>query len=148
MSAKTNVKASATAGGPLWTGEEAAQATGSRVVGATPAAIAGVSIDSRTIAPGELYVAIKGDAHDGHDFAAAALEKGAAAALISESERAALGDAAVSAAAVALAGGETGLLEILRAATAWSAAAVLMPGAGEISPRYTELAQKLIITEH
>lgn len=58
------------------------------------------------------------------------------------------GDAAVSAAAVALAGGETGLLEILRAATAWSAAAVLMPGAGEISPRYTELAQQLIITEH
>ena len=58
------------------------------------------------------------------------------------------GDAAVSAAAVALANGVDELREILRRATAWSAAAVLMPGAGEISPRYTELADQLIITEH
>jgi len=58
------------------------------------------------------------------------------------------GDAAVSAAAVALAHGITDLREILIRATAWSAAAVLMPGAGEISLRYTELAEQLIITEH
>lgn len=58
------------------------------------------------------------------------------------------GDAAVSAAAVALAHGVSDLREILRRATAWSAAAVLMPGAGEISPRYAELAEQLIITEH
>lgn len=58
------------------------------------------------------------------------------------------GDAAVSAAAVVLAGGESSLLDILRHATAWSAAAVLMPGAGEISPQYTDLARQLIITEH
>ncbi|WP_154605165.1 1-phosphofructokinase family hexose kinase [Arthrobacter sp. AQ5-05] len=58
------------------------------------------------------------------------------------------GDAAVSAAAVALANGVTELREILRRATAWSAAAVLMPGAGEISLRYTELAHQLIITDH
>lgn len=58
------------------------------------------------------------------------------------------GDAAVSAAAVALANGEGELREILRQATAWSAAAVLMPGAGEISPEYTNLAQQLIITDH
>ncbi|WP_186759277.1 1-phosphofructokinase family hexose kinase [Arthrobacter alpinus] len=58
------------------------------------------------------------------------------------------GDAAVSAAAVALANGVTELREILRRATAWSAAAVLMPGAGEISLRYTELADQLIITDH
>lgn len=58
------------------------------------------------------------------------------------------GDAAVSAAAVALANGETELREILRQATAWSAAAVLMPGAGEISPQHTELAKQLIITDH
>ncbi|WP_343319910.1 hexose kinase [Arthrobacter sp. TMP15] len=58
------------------------------------------------------------------------------------------GDAAVSAAAVALATGVDDLREILRQATAWSAAAVLMPGAGEISPQYTELAKKLIITEN
>ncbi|QNE13312.1 1-phosphofructokinase family hexose kinase [Pseudarthrobacter sp. NBSH8] len=56
------------------------------------------------------------------------------------------GDAAVSAAAVALANGVTDTEQILRAATAWSAAAVLMPGAGEISPRYSELADQLIVS--
>ncbi|GAA4656457.1 1-phosphofructokinase family hexose kinase [Arthrobacter cryoconiti] len=58
------------------------------------------------------------------------------------------GDAAVSAAAVALANGVSDLGEILRRATAWSAAAVLMPGAGEISSRYGELAEQLILTNH
>ncbi|MGO4385014.1 1-phosphofructokinase family hexose kinase [Specibacter sp. RAF43] len=58
------------------------------------------------------------------------------------------GDAAVSAAAVALAHGIGDLREILRRAAAWSAAAVLMPGAGEISPRHAELADQLIITNH
>ncbi len=58
------------------------------------------------------------------------------------------GDAAVSAAAVALANGVEDLREILRRATSWSAAAVLMPGAGEISPRHAELAEQLIITDH
>ncbi|AIY03764.1 MULTISPECIES: 1-phosphofructokinase family hexose kinase [Arthrobacter] len=58
------------------------------------------------------------------------------------------GDAAVSAAAVALANGTTDLREILRQATSWSAAAVLMPGAGEISPRHAELAQQLILSDH
>ncbi|MDJ0357759.1 hexose kinase [Paenarthrobacter sp. PH39-S1] len=58
------------------------------------------------------------------------------------------GDAAVSAAAVALAAGITDLEEILRRATAWSAAAVLMPAAGEISPRHQELAGQLIIRRY
>lgn len=58
------------------------------------------------------------------------------------------GDAAVSAAAVALASGITDPEEILRRATAWSAAAVLMPGAGEISPRYADLAEALIVSRH
>ncbi|SDL18724.1 hypothetical protein SAMN04487916_106225 [Arthrobacter sp. ov407] len=56
------------------------------------------------------------------------------------------GDAAVAAAAVALAAGESHPEAILRAATAWSAAAVLMTAAGEISPRHTELARQLIVT--
>ncbi|AFR31335.1 hexose kinase [Arthrobacter sp. Rue61a] len=56
------------------------------------------------------------------------------------------GDAAVAAAAAALAEGVTEPREILRRATAWSAAAVLMPAAGEISPRYKELEQQLILT--
>src|SRR5579872_4647749 len=46
------------------------------------AGVAGVSIDSRTIQPGELFVAIHGPRHDGHDHVAGALEKGAAAGLV------------------------------------------------------------------
>lgn len=43
----------------------------------------GFSIDSRTIQPGELFFAIRGSSHDGHEFVAQALEKGACAAVIS-----------------------------------------------------------------
>ena len=39
-------------------------------------AFAGVSIDSRTIRDGELFIALKGDMHDGHDFVEEALKKG------------------------------------------------------------------------
>ncbi|MFE4195359.1 1-phosphofructokinase family hexose kinase [Paenarthrobacter sp. NPDC056912] len=56
------------------------------------------------------------------------------------------GDAGVAAAAVALAEGITAPRDILRRATAWSAAAVLMPAAGEISPRFQELEDQLIVT--
>jgi 1-phosphofructokinase family hexose kinase len=56
------------------------------------------------------------------------------------------GDAAVAAAAVAIASGQRAPELILRAATAWSAAAVLMPAAGEISSRHTDLARNLIVT--
>jgi UDP-N-acetylmuramoyl-tripeptide--D-alanyl-D-alanine ligase len=64
----------------LWTAQEAAAATGGQVAGDWDAT--GVSIDTRTIAPGDLFVALKA-ARDGHDFVAQALEKGAAAALVS-----------------------------------------------------------------
>jgi UDP-N-acetylmuramoyl-tripeptide--D-alanyl-D-alanine ligase len=53
-----------------------------RVLGAsTPreALVSGWSVDSRTLAPGDLFFALCGPQHDGHDFAAAALEKGAEA---------------------------------------------------------------------
>jgi len=43
----------------------------------------GLSIDTRTLKPGDLFVALKGDARDGHDFVVAALEAGAGAALVS-----------------------------------------------------------------
>jgi len=47
--------------------------------------VAGVSIDSRTIRAGELFFAIHGPRHDGHDHVAAALERGALAAVVAES---------------------------------------------------------------
>src|SRR5215471_13237483 len=49
------------------------------------ARLAGVSIDSRTIRPGELFIAIHGPRHDGHDHVPAALERGALAAVVAES---------------------------------------------------------------
>lgn len=45
-------------------------------------AATGISIDTRTLKPGDLYVAIKGDVHDGHTFVAEAFEKGAVAAIV------------------------------------------------------------------
>jgi UDP-N-acetylmuramoyl-tripeptide--D-alanyl-D-alanine ligase len=64
----------------LWTSDEAVAATGGRTT--APWAAGGVSIDTRTLQPGDLFVALK-DVRDGHDFVAQALEKGAAAALVS-----------------------------------------------------------------
>ncbi|WP_411837429.1 UDP-N-acetylmuramoyl-tripeptide--D-alanyl-D-alanine ligase [Paracoccus sp. ME4] len=64
----------------LWTSDDAAAATGGRVTTAWTAT--GVSIDTRTIAPGDLFVALQAE-RDGHDFVAQALAKGAAAALVS-----------------------------------------------------------------
>jgi UDP-N-acetylmuramoyl-tripeptide--D-alanyl-D-alanine ligase len=64
----------------LWTSEDAAKATGGRSTMAWAAN--GVSIDTRTLQPGDLFVALK-DVRDGHDFVAQALGKGAAAALVS-----------------------------------------------------------------
>lgn len=65
---------------PLWTAAEAEAAAGGCAQGGWAAT--GVSIDSRSLQPGDLFVALA-DGRDGHDFAAAALEKGAAAALVS-----------------------------------------------------------------
>ncbi|WP_323041387.1 UDP-N-acetylmuramoyl-tripeptide--D-alanyl-D-alanine ligase [Gemmobacter sp.] len=65
---------------PLWTASEAATATGGQATGDW--AVTGVSIDTRTLQPGDLFVALQA-ARDGHDFVAQALAKGAGAALVS-----------------------------------------------------------------
>ncbi|NCU21443.1 UDP-N-acetylmuramoyl-tripeptide--D-alanyl-D-alanine ligase, partial [Candidatus Falkowbacteria bacterium] len=64
----------------LWTSADAATATGGRATRLF--AVTGLSIDTRTIRPGEMFVALK-DARDGHEFVADALKKGAGAALVS-----------------------------------------------------------------
>jgi UDP-N-acetylmuramoyl-tripeptide--D-alanyl-D-alanine ligase len=63
----------------LWTSAELRAATGGAI--AREIAVTGVSIDTRSIAPGELFVALR-DARDGHDFVAEALARGAAGALV------------------------------------------------------------------
>jgi UDP-N-acetylmuramoyl-tripeptide--D-alanyl-D-alanine ligase len=65
----------------LWTSAEAETATlghASRAFEAT-----GMSIDTRTLKPGDLFVALTGDARDGHDFVKAAFDAKASAALVS-----------------------------------------------------------------
>lgn len=66
---------------PLWTSAEAEAATLGRAT--RPFSATGVSIDTRTLKPGDLFVAIKGDTHDGHEFVRAALQANAAAAVVS-----------------------------------------------------------------
>jgi UDP-N-acetylmuramoyl-tripeptide--D-alanyl-D-alanine ligase len=65
---------------PLWTSDAAEAATGGRST--IPWAATGVSIDTRTLARGDLFVALQA-ARDGHDFLAQALDRGASAALVS-----------------------------------------------------------------
>ncbi|HEX8064870.1 MAG TPA: UDP-N-acetylmuramoyl-tripeptide--D-alanyl-D-alanine ligase [Allosphingosinicella sp.] len=66
----------------LWTSEEIAAATGGRVQGAFEAS--GVAFDSREVGPGHLFVAMKGEATDGHLFLDKAFAAGAAGAVVSE----------------------------------------------------------------
>ncbi|MFD0916273.1 UDP-N-acetylmuramoylalanyl-D-glutamyl-2,6-diaminopimelate--D-alanyl-D-alanine ligase [Pseudahrensia aquimaris] len=68
----------------LWTIEDMKNAMGAKLHGAAPDAITGISIDSRTIDPGEAYFAIKGDVHDGHKFVAAASANGAGVCVVSQ----------------------------------------------------------------
>jgi len=66
----------------LWTAKDAASATGGKTSGDW--SVNGVSIDSRTVQKGDLFFAIKGDNGDGHAYAADAIKKGAAAAVVSQ----------------------------------------------------------------
>ncbi len=68
---------------PLWHADEVVAASGAVLEGTIMQPVNGVSIDNRDIAPGDIFVAIKGDNHDGHAFAVAALKAGAGAALVS-----------------------------------------------------------------
>ena len=65
---------------PLWTADELVDATGGTL--SRPFDANGLSIDTRTLAPGDLFVALLGEGRDGHAFVADALAKGAAGALV------------------------------------------------------------------
>jgi UDP-N-acetylmuramoyl-tripeptide--D-alanyl-D-alanine ligase len=71
-----------------WTIAQVAGTLGTRPgTGLDPLArVAGVSIDSRTVRAGELFIAIHGPRHDGHDHVAGALELGALAAVVAEAQ--------------------------------------------------------------
>jgi UDP-N-acetylmuramoyl-tripeptide--D-alanyl-D-alanine ligase len=67
-----------------WTAAEVARALGVEApAGQASAVYSGVTTDTRTVAPGSLFVALKGERFDAHEFLAQALESGAAAAVVS-----------------------------------------------------------------
>jgi UDP-N-acetylmuramoyl-tripeptide--D-alanyl-D-alanine ligase len=67
---------------PLWTLGEILAATNGKCLGAADTPVTGFSIDTRSLAPGEGFVAIRGPNRDGHAFVATALEQGAACAVV------------------------------------------------------------------
>lgn len=72
---------------PLWLAEDARDAAHGRLIGADSWIASGVSIDTRTLQPGDLFAALK-DVRDGHDFIPQAFAAGACAALVSDAEKA------------------------------------------------------------
>ncbi|MCA3560424.1 MAG: UDP-N-acetylmuramoylalanyl-D-glutamyl-2,6-diaminopimelate--D-alanyl-D-alanine ligase [Aestuariivirga sp.] len=67
----------------LWTIDELLAATGGRLHGSVTERLTAVTIDSRAVGQGDIFVAIKGGKHDGHDFVASALKAGAGLGLVS-----------------------------------------------------------------
>jgi UDP-N-acetylmuramoyl-tripeptide--D-alanyl-D-alanine ligase len=66
----------------LWTHDALARALGAALVGPPPAGVSGMSIDTRTLKPGDLFFALHGENRDGHAFVEAAFAAGAAAAVV------------------------------------------------------------------
>ncbi|TPN43754.1 MULTISPECIES: UDP-N-acetylmuramoylalanyl-D-glutamyl-2,6-diaminopimelate--D-alanyl-D-alanine ligase [unclassified Mesorhizobium] len=75
----------------LWTSEALVTAMDGRPLGPMPEGISGISIDSRSLQPGDAFFAIKGEAMDGHDFATAAIKAGAGVLVVAEGKLPSLG---------------------------------------------------------
>src|SRR3954451_951082 len=73
----------------LWTLDAMAAAMRAERAGVLPRQVPGLSIDTRTIRPGEAFFAIQGENRDGHDFVDAALKAGAGVAVVARDKAAA-----------------------------------------------------------
>src|SRR6185295_16471550 len=82
--ARSRTEEARTMADELWGWDELVRAANGVADGTPTGAISGLSIDSRSVAPGDVFVALK-DVRDGHDFVTTAFERGAAAALVSDS---------------------------------------------------------------
>lgn len=87
MADATTPQASALAQPPFWTLERLAEALGTGERGA--ARIARISTDTRTVGPGDAFLALKGESFDAHDFLRDAVTKGASALIVHDASRAA-----------------------------------------------------------
>ena len=68
----------------VWSAKEVVKATNGKILGAENWAATGLSMDSRSVGEGDLFIALSGDNFDAHDYVAEAFEKGAAAAIVSK----------------------------------------------------------------
>ena len=66
----------------LWTSEEIVAATGGTAHGSFE--VSGVTFDSREVGPGDLFIAMPGTVHDGHEFLAQAIAAGASGLIVSK----------------------------------------------------------------
>ena len=107
---------------PLWTVDAMAQAMRAERIDPLPGSVPGLSIDTRTIAPGEAFFAITGDSRDGHEFVPEALQAGAGLAVIAAWRRA---NFAADAPLLVVPDVLQGLRDLARAARARSQAKVI-----------------------
>jgi len=87
MADATTPQASALAQPPFWTLDRIAEALGGGPRGATK--VGRISTDTRTVGPGDAFLALKGESFDAHDFLAEAVKKGATALIVHDAARAA-----------------------------------------------------------
>lgn len=106
----------------LWATADMARAMAAETSGVLPDGVTGLSIDTRTLTPGEAYFAIKGDVHDGHAFVPQALAAGAALAVVSKEK---CGDFAADARLLVVDDVLEGLVALARAARARSQARIV-----------------------
>jgi UDP-N-acetylmuramoyl-tripeptide--D-alanyl-D-alanine ligase len=99
---------------PAFSAEELAHVTGGRLLARSDRPIRGGAVDSRLVRPGQLFVALPGERTDGHDYLDAAVERGAAALIVTRppADPAALRDVSVVRVA-------DGLAALQAAAAAW-----------------------------
>jgi UDP-N-acetylmuramoyl-tripeptide--D-alanyl-D-alanine ligase len=86
MADASTPQASALAQPQFWTLDHIAEALGTGPRGATP--VSRISTDTRTVAPGSCFVALRGERFDAHDFLAQAVKSGATALVVSDAGRA------------------------------------------------------------
>jgi UDP-N-acetylmuramoyl-tripeptide--D-alanyl-D-alanine ligase len=128
---------------PLWTVDAMASAMAAERQGALPQSISGISIDTRTIVPGEAFFAIQGDSRDGHQFVAAALGAHAGLAVVAASRR---GDFSADARLLVVPDVMTALRDLAGAARARSQAKVIAV-TGSVGKTGTKEALRLALSK-
>src|SRR5437588_7775219 len=128
---------------PLWTVEAMAAAMQAGRSGPLPRSIPGISIDTRSIAPGEAFFGIRGENRDGHDFVDAAYERGAGLAVVGAHQRKRF---AADAPLLIVSDVLAGLRDLARAARARSPAKVIAV-TGSVGKTSTKEALRLALNE-